>query len=50
MKLILNENQITKLVIQGNKRIKNAIFKVWNDIGDNDMLFAQTHNILGFSP
>jgi hypothetical protein len=50
MKLILNENQITKLAIQGNKRIKNAVFKVWNDIGDNDMLFAQTHNILGFSP
>lgn len=50
MKIQLTENQITKLAIQGNQRIKNAIFKIWNDIGDNDMLFAQTHRILGFSP
>jgi len=50
MKILLTENQVTKLAIQGNQRIKNAIFKIWNDIGDNDKLFAQTHNILGFSP
>jgi hypothetical protein len=50
MKIQLTENQVTKLAIQGNQRIKNAIFKIWNDIGDNDMLFSQTHRILGFSP
>lgn len=50
MKIQLTENQVTKLAIQGNQRIKKAIFKIWNDIGDNGMLFAQTHRMLGFSP
>jgi hypothetical protein len=55
MKLILSENQMAKLAIQGNKRVKNMIFKLWDNITDyinrnEGALFSKTTEMLGLSP
>lgn len=52
MKILINENQVLRLFLQGDKKIKKWIFKLWDsmDSPEQENFFSKAVEMVGISP